>query len=183
MNLLILFFLLFPFFIFVLLFVVLTTDSLFKGHDLPTSKKARNILARIILKHHSHPHNFYDLGCGRGSVVVSIKGSFPSLEVYGVEKNIIRVFFTKLKSMILRRKVKLQYQDMFKVDLKNADVVYTYLWYDLMPILEEKLKKELKKGSIVITNTSNFLNWKPIETYIVHSNKPDFEKMFVYLKK
>ena len=71
---------------------------------------------------------------------------------------------------------------MNSLDLQNADVVYTYLWYDLMPSLEKKLKNNLKKGAIVITNTSNFPNWQPKETHITYSKNPEFEKLFVYVK-
>jgi hypothetical protein len=72
--------------------------------------------------------------------------------------------------------------NLFETDLRNADIVYTYLWYDLMPPLEKKLQRELKKGAIVITNTSNFPNWKPVKTYVTCLRVPSFEKLFVYIK-
>jgi len=55
-----------------------------------------------------------------------------------------------------------------------------------MPPLEKKLQKELKKGAMVITNTSKFPNWKPVQkiiTYSKTSNVPDFETLFVYVKE
>jgi alanine-alpha-ketoisovalerate/valine-pyruvate aminotransferase len=69
--------------------------------------------------------------------------------------------------------------------LEKADIVYTYLWYDLMPILEKKLEKELKSGAIVITNTSHFAFWQPIEIINTWPNIRDskFEKLFVYKKE
>jgi len=91
-----------------------------------------------------------------------------------------------LKSIFSGQKINFKKQDIFETNLKDADIVYTYLWYDLMPPLEKKLQEELKQGAIVITNTSNFPNWKPIEKVITYpkvSKMPDFETLFIYIKK
>jgi trans-aconitate methyltransferase len=152
-------------------------------HDLATSRRAIKTICKIISGYNLEAGNFYDLGCGRGTVVLAIKRKFPSFSVWGIDKNIIRIFFAKLKAWILGQKINFKRVDILKIntsDLQNADVVYTYLWYDLMPPLEEKLRGLLKKGALVITNTSNFLNWQPKETYITYPKNPDFEKLFVY---
>src|SRR6056297_2158747 len=104
-----------------LLFVFLMLESLIRGHDLPTSKKATDVLVNIIKKYKSEGCNFYDLGCGHGVLAL-----------------------------------RFQKKDIFQSDLRKAKIVYTYLWYDLMPILEKKLLKELPLGAVVITNTSHF---------------------------
>ena len=47
------------------------------------------------------------------------------------------------------------------------------------------LEKELKSGAVVITNTSKFPTWKPIQTVITYpkvSTTPDFETLFIYQK-
>jgi SAM-dependent methyltransferase len=157
-------------------------DILIFAHDLPTSKKAILEVVKIIKKYAPDASNFYDLGCGHGRVVLEIKKEMPNLNVYGIDKNPIRIFFAKIKTLILKRKIHFINEDIFKINLSGADILYTYLWYDLMPVLEEKVKKELKKGAIVITNTSHFSNLKPIETIRVHPEIKDenFEKLFVY---
>ena len=87
--------------------------------------------------------------------------------------------------MVYRVDVDFQQKNIFDVSLSDADIVYIYLWYDLLPPLEKKLQKELKPGAIVIANTSNFPTWKPIQkiiTYPKTPNMPDFETLFVYQK-
>jgi len=165
------------------LFLILVLDSLVLGHDLPTSRKAAKALVKLIKQYKPDAKIFYDLGCGRGTLTLRIKRELPSLLVYGVDNNPVRILFAALKSKILRQKIYFKKQNIFQTDLGEINIVYAYLWYDLMPLLEEKLQRELKEGSIVITNTSNFPNWKPKEIYIVHPKKPDFEKLFVYIKK
>ncbi len=155
----------------------------FKGHDLPTSKKAIKKICEIISKHQTKSNNFYDLGCGRGTLALAIKKAFPQFHVYALDKSHLRLFFAKIKTCLLKQKIHFQKTNLFKKDLRNADIIYTYLWYDLMPPLEKKLKKELKKGALIITNTSCFPNWQPTTTYIIHPKNPDFEKLFVHVKK
>lgn len=177
------------FFLFTLLFIIIfilyllfTLDSLITGHDLPTSKNAVRVISKIISKYKPEAKNFYDLGCGRGTLALAIKKNFPDFEVYGIDKSPFRILFAKLKAYFLGRKINFKKSDLFNENLKSADIVYTYLWYDLMPPLEEKLKKELKNGAVIITNTSYFPNWQPSETYITYPKKLDFEKLFVYIK-
>lgn len=168
------------------LFFILIFDSMLRGHDLATSRRASRALVKIISRYKPDAKNFYDLGCGRGTLVLAVKRRLPYLMAYAIDNNGIRIFFAKLKSSFLGQKINFKKQDIFKTDLKDADVVYTYLWYDLMPLLEKKLRKELKQGAIVITNTSNFPNWKPMEKVITCPKiykMPDFETLFIYVKK
>jgi len=180
----------FTFFILVLfaialsLFLILAIESLV-GRDLPTSRRATRALAKTIEKYKPDAKNFYDLGCANGTLSLRMKKFLPRLDIYGIDNSAVRIFFAKLKSKILRRKINFRKQDIFKTDLSNADVVYTYLWYDLMPILEKKLQKELREGAVVITNTSQFQDWQPTEKVITYpkvSGTPDFETLFVYIK-
>ncbi|MGB9608939.1 MAG: class I SAM-dependent methyltransferase [Minisyncoccia bacterium] len=172
------------FLIFAVIYLIFILDILIFGHDLPTSQKAILEIIKIINKYNPQAKNFYDLGCGHGKVVLKIKKSFPRLEVFGIDKNKFRIFISKIKALFFGVKINFISANIFNLNLKAADVVYTYLWYDLMPILEEKLKKELKPGAIVITNTSHFLNWQPIEIINTWPNNkdPKFEKLFVYKK-
>jgi len=183
----ILLFLILGFFVIALsLFFVFTLDSLIRGHDLLTSRRATKALAAILQKYKPDAKIFYDLGCARGTLSLRLKKIFPLIDIYGIDNDIVKICFAKLKSKILRREVCFQTRDIFKTDLRNVDIIYTYLWYDLMPVLEKKLQKELKRGAVVITNTSHFQDWQPMEkivTYPKVSKTPDFETLFVYIKK
>lgn len=183
----ILLFLIFGFFAIALpLFLVFAIDSFVRGHDLPTSRRATRVLVGVIQRYNPSAKTFYDLGCAHGALSLRLKKILPHLEIYGIDNSAVRIFFAKLKSKILGRKINFQKRDIFKTDLRNADIAYAYLWYDLMPILEKKLQKELKQGAIVITNTSHFQDWQPVEkvaTYPKISKTPDFETLFVYVKE
>ncbi len=170
----------------VLFFLIFALESVFRGHDLPTSRRATRALADVVKKYQADGETLYDLGCSHGSLSLRLNKLLPQLQIYAVDNSAVRVFFAKLKNIILGRKVKFRRQDIFNIDLRNADIVYTYLWYDLMPRLEEKLQRELRKGALVITNTSHFQDWKLTEKVITHpgaDKTPGFETLFVYIKE
>lgn len=170
------------FFIFAIFFFIFALDSISRRHDLPTSRRAIKVLIEIIREYKPDAKNFFDLGCGRGTIVLIIKKNLPYLSVHGVDDSSVRILFSRIKALLFRRNIIFEKNDIFQVDMSSADIVYTYLWYDTMPILEEKLKHELKSGAIVVTNTSHFSTWMPIKEFIVHQDKPDFERLFVYKK-
>lgn len=167
------------------LFLIFAFDSLTRGHDLPTSKRATRALVQIIKQRKPNAKTFYDLGCGHGSLSLAIKKTLPGIAIYAVDNSAVRIFFAKLQSRILGRRVNFKKQDLFATNVSQADLVYTYLWYDLMPPLEKKLQKELHQGAIVVTNTSHFPTWKPVDmitTCPKVSKAPDFETLFIYIK-
>lgn len=166
------------------LFLIFVLDSIIRGHDLPTSRRATQVLIKVIKQHKPDAKNFYDVGCAHGSLSLALKKALPDLTVYAIDNSAIRIFFAKLKSKIFGLNVTFSKQDIFDTDLSSADIVYTYLWYDVMPPLEKKLQNELKQGAIVVTNTSNFPTWKPVDRVVTCSTisrLPDFETLFVYV--
>ncbi len=187
MNILIyvvIFLIVFGLFSFLMPLLVLMIDSAVRGHDLPTSKRVTKSIVKIISEHEA-ARNFYDLGCAHGTLAVRIKRRFPALSVYAIDNNRIRILSAKIRALLFRSNIQFLHKDIFDVGLSDADIVYTYLWYDLMPPLEKKLQKELKRGAIVITNTSNFPTWKPVQKIITYPKvpkTPDFETLFVYQK-
>ena len=161
-------------------------DSFLNGHDLPTSRKARKLIKKIIEEHNPGAKNLYDLGCSRGEFAIGMKYLLPRVDIIGIDTSALRILFARVASFLWRKKVVFRRANIFDEDLTYADVVYTYLWYDRMPPLEKKLLQELKSGAIVITNTSHFLTWQPVGVYATHPASkwlsPEFENLFVYKK-
>ncbi len=164
-------------------FMLILLDSLVYRHDLPTSRPARLALIAVIRRYKPGRIQFYDLGSAHGSLVLALKKELPDVVVHAVEKNVVRITVTRIRSWFLGRGVVSLRSNIFDVDLRNADAVYTYLWYDLLPKLEEKFNRELKSGALVVANTSTLPTWVPVEVISPHPEKPDFEKLFVYVKK
>lgn len=106
---------------------------------------------------------FYDLGSGDGRLVVAaaLKGA---KQAYGVEIDPLRVAYSRLWLKIFRLKnAQILKQDIFKTDLSKATVVNLYLLQSTNEKLERKLKKELKKGTRVISTAFTFPGLRPLK--------------------
>lgn len=108
---------------------------------------------------------FYELGSGDGRVV--LEAAKLGAEAIGIEQSWLRVLYSRYKGWKLASHLKSGNVDFFHGDLfkkrsyLDADIVYIFLLQKGVNKLEGKLKKELKKRSIVITQTYHFKTWKP----------------------
>lgn len=75
------------------------------------------------------------------------------MECVGIEYNIAAYYCAKIRNIFLKNKVSYRRENFFKVNLGDADIVYTYLFPGVMNRLEAKLANELKSGTVVIANS------------------------------
>lgn len=106
---------------------------------------------------------FYELGSGDGRVVV--EAAKLGAKSNGIEQSWIRVWLSRIKSRKAgtNKMTHFCHGDIFERNYYPADVVYIYMLQKAVDKLEDKLKKELNKGAVVITQTYHFKNWKPFK--------------------
>lgn len=99
----------------------------------------------------------YDLGCGDGRLLIAAARRYGARAV-GYEVNPVRYLWCQLLISILglRDCVRVVCDDFFNQDLSDADVVTCYLLQRTNDKLESKLKKELRPGTRVVSNTFTF---------------------------
>lgn len=135
--------------------------SWFAGSDAPYVPTKMDQIRKILkLAGVQKGKKFYELGSGDGRVVVAA----AKLKAYsvGIEQSLLRVIMSRLKASQLKN-IRFIHGNIFAGNYFDADIVYIYLLPNGVKKLEEKLEKELKKGSIVITQTYHFANWKPFK--------------------
>lgn len=109
---------------------------------------------------------FYELGSGDGRVV--LEAARMGANSFGIEQSWIRILYSRWKACRQNLpNAKFIHGDIFKQNLSNADLVFIFLLPKGVEKLELKLKKELKKGSVVITQTFHFKNWKPYKKILI----------------
>lgn len=110
---------------------------------------------------------FWELGSGDGRVV--LEAAKMGLKAYGVEQSLLRVWWSRLKSrnLDLKHRPHFIHGDIFHTDFLKADVVFVFLLPKGVEKLEPILKKNLKKGSKIITQTFHFKKWKPYKKIFV----------------
>lgn len=139
--------------------------SWFAGSDAPFVPTKMNYIRKILkLAGVKKGKKFYELGSGDGRVV--IEAAKLGSGARGVEQSWLRIWYSRYKawkvaSRLSSGNTKFYHGNIFSKNYKNADIVYIYLLQKAVNKLEEKLKKELKKGAVVITQIYHFPNWKP----------------------
>jgi SAM-dependent methyltransferase len=121
----------------------------------PTSRQViRTMLEMAELK---AGETVYDLGCGDGRVLITAARDFGARAV-GVEVDISRYLWSVLAVTVrgLWGRVRIIRGDLFAVDLSSADVVFTFLLQDTNERLKEKLRRELRPGTRIVSNIFTF---------------------------
>lgn len=122
----------------------------FKGAPFVPSQKKR-IHTMVALAEIKAGKVCYDLGSGNGAVL--FEAAKQGADARGIEINPFLVWFTRLrikKSGLSN--VAVSCADFRNVPLFDADVVFLYLWPSTNASLREKLLRELKPGSVIISN-------------------------------
>lgn len=104
----------------------------------------------------------YDLGCGDGRVVIMAAQEFGARAV-GVElrEDLIKKAYERISELGLDSRVKILQSDLFKADLRLADVVTLYLTTSANEKVKPKLESELRRGARVVSHDYEVLGWKP----------------------
>ncbi|HSW80400.1 MAG TPA: class I SAM-dependent methyltransferase [Candidatus Saccharimonadales bacterium] len=121
------------------------------------------IILTAAIKH--KPKRILDMGSGNGRIVLLLaKNGFC---VDGIEINPIHVWIARrnIKDAGLTGKASIKWGSFWNYDVSNYDMVTMYAIQHIMPKLETKLTKELKPGSIVVSNFFTFPNKKPHKTH------------------
>jgi len=102
-----------------------------------------------------------DLGSGDGRIVIAMakKGAIAT----GFEINPFYVLLSKIKiyKAGVSKNASIYWKNFWREDISKFDIVTIYGVTYIMKKLEEKLKKEMKKGAKVISSSYTFKNWKP----------------------
>jgi predicted RNA methylase len=107
----------------------------------------------------------YDLGCGDGRTVFTAARVYGARAI-GIEIDPLRYIWCRLMVILLGLgdRVKIIYGDFFRHDLSEATVVTCYLLQSTNNKLEEKLKKDLRFGARVVSNTFTFSSLNPVRS-------------------
>ncbi len=122
-----------------------------KNEDLETMIE----LANIKLK-----EKVVDLGSGDGKVVIEL--AKRGIRADGFENSPTLVFSSRkrIEKLGMSDKITIHFQDFWKADFSQYDVVMMYTSQDTMEKLEKRILEQLKPGSRVVSNTFEFPNWK-----------------------
>ena len=104
----------------------------------------------------------YDLGSGDGRAVIMAAKDFGATSV-GIElrDDLAKKALTNIEEIGLNEETKIIQEDIFKVDLSKANVVFLYLTTSANERIKPKLEAELKPGTRIVSHDYEILGWKP----------------------
>jgi len=116
----------------------------------------------LVLAELKSGENFYDLGSGDGRTVIMAAKDFGAKAV-GVElrEDLAKRALSNINELGLETQVQILQNDIFKVDLSPADVVFLYLTTSANEKIKPKLESELRPGSRIVSHDYEILGWKP----------------------
>lgn len=109
----------------------------------------------------------YELGSGTANFLRGVEAKYPGVKLIGIENSIFPYLLARLKLKKLKSQIELQKKDLYKVDLNEASIIYCYLIPTMMAKLSEKIRKECRPGTVVVSYVFSIPNLsirKTIET-------------------
>ena len=152
---------------FITIFILLAIFSTFayagyKGAPwVPTRKDdVSTIIDALTLNEHSV---FCDIGCGDGRLTIA--AAERGARATGLEISLLPYIIAHIRRLFspARSRVQIKYKNLWHTDLSDTTHVYFFLMPEMFPRLMEKLKKELKPGSIVLSYVWPLPQWVPTE--------------------
>ncbi|MHB1424489.1 MAG: TIGR03000 domain-containing protein [Gemmataceae bacterium] len=126
----------------------------------------------------------YDLGCGRGEIVIAAVKDFKAKRGVGIDIEERRVQESKenAKKAGVADKVEFRHGDVLKVkDLAEATVVTLYMSDELNKLLLPILQKQLKPGARIVSHRFTMGDWKPDKTETVDVEHDIPEEKLIHL--
>lgn len=126
----------------------------------------------------------YDLGCGRGEIVIAAVKKFNVKRGVGIDLKADQVQKAEenAKNAGVEDKVEFRQGDVLQVkDLSKATVVTLYLSDDLNKLLMPILKKQLKPGARIVSHRFTMGDWKPDKTETIDIENDIPEEKLIHL--
>lgn len=153
--------------IFFALFIIFLCVAFLTGGPFVPSKNSA-IQSMMKLSGVTKGSSVIDVGSGDGRVLFAAEQA--GAIAHGYEINPFLVVYTNVAAFVRGKsnRVHASWKDLWTASLSDADIIFVYLIPWKMADLERKLRKEAKKGTVVISNSFIFPKWTMIKSDPAH---------------
>ena len=92
---------------------------------------------------------------GRSGFIHALEKKYPTATLLGVEPNLFPFIVAKVQLLIRRSRIKVIRRPIHRVNVKEADLIYSHLYPDQLEGLGKKLKFECRAGTQIISTGFN----------------------------
>lgn len=94
---------------------------------------------------------FIDIGSGMGGLLIKLSEVRPDGQFVGIEIAPLPWFISYLRGLLKRSRVQFKLGNFYQTDLAQFDVVFCYLSPAAMPSVWQKVKLEMRPGSLFLS--------------------------------
>lgn len=103
-----------------------------------------------------------DLGSGDGRIVITAAQKYGARgKGYDIDGEMVERSTVAARKLKLEQRVHFEERDVLKADIREATVVTLYLLPDMMRALRDKLRRELRPGTRIVSHDFDFGDWRP----------------------
>lgn len=104
-----------------------------------------------------------DLGSGDGRIVIAAARAHAGIRGWGVDldEKLVLESNAAAQTLGLAERIRFVRGDVFDADLSQVDVIFIWLWPEIMRMLRPKILAEARPGTRVITGIWALGNWRP----------------------
>ncbi|MDD5112886.1 MAG: hypothetical protein PHC94_02625 [Methylobacter sp.] len=133
--------------------------------------------AMISLVKQEHADSFVELGAGVGSVVVPLAKRFLLLNITALERAPLPWLILRCRCRLLS-KVIVQNKSLWACDLSNQNLVFAFLSPLFMDQLGEKVRREMRSGSLFVSSSFPVPGWAPESVMLLSDRRKT--KLYCY---
>lgn len=142
-----------------------------------SSQQVIHTLAKLLPQ--KQPFSMVDLGAGCGGVIFGLARLLPHGRYDGIETAILPCWIGKLRAKLSQHSCQFRWKDIWQHNLAAYDVVYAYLSPIPMSDLWQKVTREMRPGSLFISNTFSVAGVTPDYSIALH----DFSDSILHVWK
>lgn len=162
----------FPAWTYLLIFLLLLL--LFWGTvngDVPLFLSSTTVVSALKnILNQENPTNFVDLGVGLGSVVYPLAIAFPAMPIVGLEKAPLPWLWAKFRCK-KQTNVTIRYESLWQSHLSEYAIAFAFLSPPVMEALGQKLKQEMRTGSLFISSSFPVPDWQAEKTIVLNDRQ------------
>lgn len=130
---------------------------------LPWIPARRDRILRALDLARLEPGNrLYDLGAGDGRVLTIAARRYGAFAI-GIEISPVHCLIALIRILVsgLRGRVWVRWENFYRADIRDADVVFIYLTQKHATRVKSMLGEQLKPGARIVTLSSDLDGWEP----------------------
>jgi methylase of polypeptide subunit release factors len=123
---------------------------------------SENVEQMVELSEMKSGNKVIDLGSGDGRILLAF--AKKGIEIHGYEINPLLVLWSRrvIKKAGLEKIAFVHWESFWKTDLSFYNTIIVYGIPYIMEKLKEKIQREAKRETIIISNVYSFPEWKPV---------------------